>query len=69
MAYGISYMACWIETKFKVNQAIGIIIVIVYGFSSYIGQLSIAMWKDPIFSVTVMLLSIVIYDILMQGSL
>ena len=67
MAYGISYMACWIETKFKVNQAIGIIIVIVYGFSSYIGQLSIAMWKDPIFSVTVMLLSIVIYDILMQG--
>lgn len=65
MAFGFSYMLCWMEARFRINKMFSMILLVIYGCSSYIAQYSIAMWKDPIFSVTILLLTIIIADIVL----
>lgn len=62
MAFGISYMINWLYSRFSLNKIFRVALVIIYGFSPYIAQYTIAMWKDPIFSITIVLLSLKLSD-------
>ncbi len=62
MAFGFSCLINWICTKFGLRALWMLLLTVFYGSSPYIAQLSIAMWKDPVFSVTLMLFTILLAD-------
>ncbi len=62
MAAGISYFLNWIRFKFSINKWLYYITVICFGTSAYVAQYSIAIWKDPIFSVSVITFTICLVD-------
>ena len=62
MSLGNAYLLQWMITRFhlpKYSYAAGILI---YGVSQYIASYSIAMWKDTVFSVAIVLLSLILTD-------
>lgn len=69
IALALGYMIMWIRKK-GTPKFICILCVIYFGLTPYYAQNSIIMWKDPIFSVTIMLLSLWLFDmILSEGKL
>ena len=64
MALGIGLMVQWIRTRFRLNRWLTWLMLVVFGCSPYIAQYSIAIWKDPIFSVTIVCVTILLFDIL-----
>lgn len=61
IAFALGYMICWLKGK-GVSRRICIIIMLCFGFLPFIAQNSIAMWKDPIFSASILLWSIHLFD-------
>lgn len=66
MAYVLAYFANWLKTRFFMKKWIIGIVIIVFSTCPYIAQYSIAIWKDPIFSVTIVLVTVLLYDILLH---
>lgn len=65
MAYGIGYLIHWLESTFCLKKYVSYVLLACFGCSPYIAQYGIAMWKDPIFSTTILLLTICIAEILL----
>lgn len=64
MSYGMGTLFHWLETTFQIKKYLIYVMMACFAFSPYIGQYGIAMWKDPIFSTTVLLLTLEIAEIL-----
>ncbi len=68
LACGEAYIITWTSFKLISNKIVrivfGIICMLIYGGLPYFGALGIAMWKDPIFSMLLAILSIRIFDII-----
>ena len=60
MAFGFSCLTGWIlsHTKAKYRVGAGLICLLVFGFTPYIASYSVAMWKDPAFSISLLLLTL-----------
>ncbi len=68
MAYGMGYLFHWLEVIYRLKKIVAYILIACFGLSPYIAQYGIAMWKDPIFSTTILLLTIQIADILYSAT-
>lgn len=67
MASFLAYISCWIYRRMNLKKIGLFFLIIFYGCIPYFAQMSIAMWKDPIFAVTIALLTIMLTDyILLQ---
>lgn len=64
MAWGISYLISWLYTRFSLKKWMLVVLTGVFALSRYIAQYGIAMWKDPIFSVAVVLVTIWLFELL-----
>lgn len=62
MGAGLSYMICWISRRGRLPVIWTCALAAVYGLTPYIGASSIAMWKDPAFSVTLVLWTLLLAD-------
>lgn len=62
MAACIAYMICWIVERGGLKRRWLFIIAVPFALSSYMATLSIAMWKDPIFSCALIMLSLLLFD-------
>lgn len=65
MSIALSYLINWLHKRFDINKNWLIVLIAFYGVTPYFAQMSIAMWKDPIFSVTLVLLTLIIMDIIL----
>lgn len=66
MSICISYVTAWLYSRFKLPKLFLIILLMFYGITPYFAQLSIAMWKDPIFSTTLAVLTVILADIVLK---
>lgn len=64
MAFGLGTFLTWLQCTFRVKKYLIYAITACFGLSPYIAQYGIAMWKDPIFSTTVLLVTIQIAEML-----
>lgn len=64
MAFGLAILLTWLERVFRMKRYLIYAITACFALSPYIAQYGIAMWKDPIFSTTVLLLTIQIAEML-----
>lgn len=62
MSVGLAYLICWLSTRMKLKGRYIIILTMFYGCVPYFAQMSIAMWKDPIFAVTLVIVTLKIAD-------
>lgn len=70
MAFVFSYLAVWIKTRCDLKFYWSLVLVLIFSLSPYVATYSIAMWKDPIFSVTLVLITVLLMDfILSRGSI
>ena len=63
MALGLAYFLSWLEARFSLKRWMTVITTLIFAFSRYIAQYSVAMWKDPIFSIAVVLVTIWVAEI------
>ncbi|MBS5399814.1 MAG: hypothetical protein KHY08_12050 [Lachnospiraceae bacterium] len=66
MGICISYLSCWLYFRMKLPKKFLVILIMFYGITPYFAQMSIAMWKDPIFSVTLAVLTVMLMDVLLS---
>ena len=66
IAFCLAYMICWMKHR-GISSWICNIIMMSFGFMPFIAQNSIAMWKDPIFSATILLWSLHLFDYALSG--
>lgn len=70
LALGFSYIIHWITTRINCSHRISILIravcTLYFGLSSYIASYSIAMWKDPIFNMSLAILTLLLADCLIS---
>lgn len=64
MAWGISYLISWLYIRFSLKKWMLVVLTGVFALSRYIAQYGIAMWKDPIFSIAVVLVTIWLFELL-----
>lgn len=69
MAFTFSYLSQWITTRCSLKRYWNLIIILIFSLSPYIATYSIAMWKDPIFSTSLVLATLLLMDfILARGN-
>lgn len=61
IAFCLGYMICWLKNK-GLSVRFCLVIMAGFAFLPFIAQNSIAMWKDPIFSATILLWSLHLLD-------
>lgn len=65
----LAYLICWLSHK-GVSTILCTFITLFYAFVSCFPQHAVSMWKDPIFSITIVFYSLKLYDfILSKGNL
>ena len=65
IAFCLGYMVCWLKNK-GISIQKCIVIMVSFAFLPFIAQNSIAMWKDPFFSATILLWSLHLLDYVMS---
>lgn len=65
MAVGLGYMICWIGARGMLKRMWLFFMAALYGMTPYFATYSIAVWKDPIFSVTLVVLTLMLADFVM----
>ena len=63
MALGFAYVARWIVIRCRLAHRWDIAIALGFGISPAIANYSIAIWKDPLFSTALMLISVLLADL------
>lgn len=63
MALTFGYLCRWVTVRVQINGLWGIALAVVLGLMPHIATYSIAMWKDPLFSAALMLLSLLLMDL------
>ena len=63
MAFAFAYMARWISVRGNFPFLVSVIMALVFGLSSYIATYSVALWKDSLFCVCVVLFTLCLADL------
>ncbi len=58
----LSYFVYWLSSRFDLSRFLIVIISLGFLISTYLAQNSIAMWKDPVFAASIVLLSLSLAD-------
>lgn len=69
MAAGLGYFVNWLWRRFDLNRWIVGAVCIYLGPTPYMAQYSIAMWKDPLFSVAIVLITINLIEIFLNAEI
>lgn len=64
MALTLSYCANWCKVRWRLERILYGAILIVFGCATYFATLSIAVWKDPIFSSAIALAALRLFDLI-----
>lgn len=67
LALVFSYQVNWLRARFEVHKAFCIAAVLVLALSPYIATYSIAMWKDPLFSAALVVLTLMLADLVFSS--
>lgn len=67
MSICFGYMICWICNRFHRNYVWKTVLIMIYGCTPYIALLSIAMWKDPVFSASIVVYTLLLLDYIFTG--
>lgn len=67
MSVGLGYIFAWLVARLNVRG--GVVLAFLYGLSPYVATFSIAMWKDPLFSTTLAVLTVLLLELLLRISL
>lgn len=67
MALCFGYMICWICKRGHFRSVWKIALIVIYGLTPYIATYSVAMWKDPIFSITLMVVTLELVDLVLSN--
>lgn len=63
VATGLSYCANWVAVRGRLKRVVVWALIGLFGLSSYIAAFSIAAWKDPIFSIALLIVSLRLFDL------
>ncbi|MBR3181793.1 MAG: hypothetical protein IKF56_04025 [Eggerthellaceae bacterium] len=63
LACCFSYTAQWLVSRGHLRPLWGVIVLLGFGLTPFIAIYSIAMWKDPVFSAALMMMSLMLFDI------
>ena len=66
MSFVFSYLSIWIKQRLQLKYYWALIIILIFSLSPYIATYSIALWKDPIFSVGLVLLTLLLMDFVLS---
>lgn len=69
LSWGFAYMACWITSRMCFHKWCSYLIALFVGISSIYATYSIALWKDPIFSIALVVLVLQLFDLVRSGGL
>lgn len=67
MAICFAYMIRWVVTRCDLNKYWMGVLIVIFACTPYIASYSIAMWKDPAFSVSIMMLTLLIADLILTN--
>lgn len=68
MALSCSYLTCWMRARFNFNRVVLAIFVAVIGLSPLFATFSIALWKDPVFTAGIIVLTTMVADCYLPSS-
>ncbi len=66
-AAALAYLVCWLGLRMSLSRSWRLLLALLYAFSPYVAQNSLAMWKDPIFACAVVLLTLKLTDFCLSG--
>lgn len=67
ISVGLGYIFAWLVAR--LNIKVGVVLAFLYGLSPYVATFSIALWKDPLFSVALAVLTALLLELLLRISL
>lgn len=67
MSVGLGYIFAWLVAR--LNAKGGVVLAFLYGLSPYVATFSIALWKDPLFSTALAVLTVLLLELLLRISL
>lgn len=65
MATCLAYLSCWTITRGGLNKVWLAIVVVLFAASPYYATFSIALWKDPAFSASIVMLTVLLGDLVL----
>lgn len=69
LAFSLSYLICWLKNK-GVSKKICIFIILMFGLVPFYANQTITLWRDPIWSISIMLWTLCLIDcIITNGKL
>ena len=68
MAATLSYLICWLQARGRLKRGWVILLVLLFGLNPYVAALSVASWKDPLFSAALVLWSLLLADLALSLS-
>ena len=63
MALSYSILIQWIVQRLGARKVWGNALAAVFGITPYIATYSIAMWKDPLFSAAIVVITVLLFDL------
>lgn len=66
MSICLSYLLCWLYKRMNIPRVLLGVMIVFYGVTPYFAQMSIAMWKDPVFSVTLVAMTVLLTDVILS---
>lgn len=67
MSVGLGYIFAWLVAR--LNIKVGVVLAFLYGLSPYVATFSIALWKDPLFSTVLAVLTVLLLELLLRITL
>ena len=65
MAWCLSFLSCWLGTR-TTKSILTPIIAVILGASPYVATYSVAMWKDPMFSASLIIVTLLLCDLILS---
>lgn len=66
LAFCFAYQICWIKARTRVSRKWIAFLTVIFGITPYVAQMSVAMWKDPVFSATLVVFSLKLMDMILS---
>lgn len=63
MALSYSILIQWVIQRSGIRKVWAIALVVAFGITPYIVTYSIAMWKDPLFSAAIVVITVLLFDL------
>lgn len=66
MGVCLSYLVAWISVRCSMRLFLSVFLLAIFGLTPYVATYSIAMWKDPIFSASLVALTPLLMDLVLS---